>query len=173
MSPALPDEMPESAYAVLRAATGDERQILASFLDMFRTVLVSKAGGVSDADAHRRLLPSHTTLAGLLKHLALVERNWFQHLPAGAEQEVGRDGGGDFALDGTERIADLVAGYEAACADSRRAVAGLSLDDTFGHPLLGQVSLRWVYVHMIEETARHAGHADVVRELTDGTTGTF
>jgi hypothetical protein len=56
-------------------------------------------------------------------------------------------------------------------ADSRRAAAGLSLDDRVPHPRLGQVSLRWIYVHMIEESARHAGHADILREQTDGATG--
>jgi hypothetical protein len=65
----------------------------------------------------------------------------------------------------------LLAGYEQACADSRRAAAGLSLDRCVPHPRMGQVSLRWIYVHMIEESARHAGHADILREQTDGATG--
>jgi hypothetical protein len=65
----------------------------------------------------------------------------------------------------------LVTRYEAACAESRRVAAGLALDDTVPHPRLGRVSLRWVYVHMIEETARHTGHADILREQTDGATG--
>ena len=65
----------------------------------------------------------------------------------------------------------LIAAYAGACEASREVAAGFGLDDTAPHPRLGHVSLRWVYVHLIEETARHAGHADILRELTDGATG--
>jgi hypothetical protein len=68
-------------------------------------------------------------------------------------------------------LEQLVAAYERACAESRAAAAGHGFDDTVPHPRMSQVSLRWIYVHMIEETARHAGHADILRELTDGSTG--
>jgi Protein of unknown function (DUF664) len=66
---------------------------------------------------------------------------------------------------------NLVAGYERACAASREVASGFALDDRVPHSRLGQVSLRWIYVHMIEESARHVGHADILREQTDGATG--
>jgi hypothetical protein len=68
-------------------------------------------------------------------------------------------------------VAELGAAYERACARSREIAAGYALDHLGAHPHLGPVSLRWVYVHMIEETARHVGHADILREQTDGATG--
>ena len=71
----------------------------------------------------------------------------------------------------TEPSSDLRAGYERACAASRQVAAGFLLDDSVPHPRIGQVSLRWIYVHMIEESARHVGHADILREQTDGATG--
>jgi hypothetical protein len=68
-------------------------------------------------------------------------------------------------------VAQLLADYAAECARSRDVCARFALDDEVPHPRLGRVSLRWIYVHMIEETARHAGHADILRELADGSTG--
>jgi hypothetical protein len=76
-----------------------------------------------------------------------------------------------WGVDDDRQIADLVADYGLACVQSRAIAARLVLDDTVSHPRLGQISLRWVLVHMIEETARHAGHADILREQTDGATG--
>jgi hypothetical protein len=77
----------------------------------------------------------------------------------------------EFRLEPGDSVEQLVTEYEQACALSRATAATLTLDDAAPHPRMGQVSLRWVYVHMIEETARHAGHADILRELIDGTTG--
>jgi hypothetical protein len=82
---------------------------------------------------------------------------------------VAADGG--WAVGQAETGDGLLAGYVRACAASREIAAGLGLDDTAPHPRLGRISLRWVYVHLIEETARHAGHADILREQTDGATG--
>jgi hypothetical protein len=128
--------------------------------------------------AGKRLVPSMTTLAGLVKHLRWIEVEWFQQvlarrstqdLPPLPWSEGQPDG--DFRVHPDESLEQLVAAYERACAESRAAAAGHGLDDTVPHPRMGQVSLRWIYVHMIEETARHAGHADILRELTDGSTG--
>jgi hypothetical protein len=76
-----------------------------------------------------------------------------------------------WALSSNDTAESLLAGYERACAASRQAVSGYSLDDCVPHARMGQVSLRWIYVHMIEESARHVGHADILREQTDGATG--
>ena len=76
-----------------------------------------------------------------------------------------------WTLAGDNTAETLLAGYERACAASRQVASGFSLDDCVPHPRMGQVSLRWIYLHMIEESARHVGHADILREQTDGATG--
>jgi hypothetical protein len=81
---------------------------------------------------------------------------------------VADDGWG---VDSAETVDDLIADYERACAHSRLVAARFALEDTAPMPRVGRVSLRWIYIHMIEETARHAGHADILREQTDGATG--
>jgi Protein of unknown function (DUF664) len=154
--------------------TGGERQVLEAFLDFHRQVLVSKVDGISENEARHRRVPSKTTLAGLIKHMVGVERGWFQEVLAGrTPADIGPNvGGGDESWDlaENETVGSLVTEYEQACAQSRRTAARFALDDTV--PLdLGQVSLRWIYVHMIEETARHVGHADILREQTDGVAG--
>ncbi|TNH25369.1 DinB family protein [Micromonospora orduensis] len=157
------------------ARTGDERAVLDSFLDFHRAVVLRKVRGLADVDAYRRLVPSATTLAGLVKHLTLVERNWFATLLAPAPGDVylnsAEDAAASFAIDDQDTVAGLVEAYERACDRSREVVARFDLDHVVPHPQLGEVSVRWILVHMIEETARHAGHADILRELTDGTTG--
>ncbi|MET8234162.1 DinB family protein [Micromonospora sp. NPDC005298] len=157
------------------ARTGDERAVLDSFLDFHRAVLLRKVRGLSDADAGRRLVPSATTLAGLVKHLTMVERNWFPTLLAPEAGDVyltaTEDAVAHFTIGDEDTVAALVEAYEGACARSRQVVARFDLDHVVPHPQLGEVSVRWILVHMIEETARHAGHADILRELTDGSTG--
>ncbi|HEV2255502.1 MAG TPA: DinB family protein [Streptosporangiaceae bacterium] len=164
MTPLTPDE---------QVSTGGERQVLETFLDLYRDILKRKLTGLSDQQIRQRHVRSQTTLGGLAKHLAAVEREWFQVVLAGrSEDELGAPPPGDgWTLSSDDTAETLLAGYERACADSRRAAAGLSLDHCVPHPRLGQVSLRWIYVHMIEESARHAGHADILREQTDGATG--
>ena len=158
--PLAPDEM---------VAAAGERAILEAFLELQRAVVVRKVYGLTREQAVRRLVPSLTTLAGLLRHLAAVEQEWFGRILAG---DPDRPGPPDEWLPGPdEGIADLIAGYRRACARSRQIATALSLDDAVPHPRLGTVTLRWIYVHMIEETARHAGQADILREQTDGATG--
>lgn len=161
-------ELPPHARRITAVATGGEREVLEAFLDFHRAIAVGKARDLSDADARQRLVPSENTVAGLLKHLAVVERSWFGVL-AGRRPEP--DGG--FELDASDTVDALVAAYERDCDRSRELAAGFDLDHVVTHPQLGEVSLRWIYVHMVEETARHVGHADILRELTDGSTGPF
>ncbi|MEH0928333.1 DinB family protein [Micromonospora sp. CPCC 205558] len=157
------------------ARTGDERAVLTSFLDFHRAVLLRKLRGLSDADARRRLVPSATTLLGLVKHLSMVERNWFPTLLAPEPGDVyltsEEDAVASFLLSDEESVAGVVEAYERACTRSREIVASVDLDHVVPHPQLGEVSVRWILVHLIEETARHAGHADILRELTDGECG--
>ncbi|SCG48901.1 DinB family protein [Micromonospora coxensis] len=165
----------DPTLAPVLARTGDERAVLEAFLDFHRSVVLRKVRGLTDAAATRRLVPSATTLAGLVKHLAIIERNWFPILLAPAPGErfptTEEDAAESFALAEGETLESLVEAYEAACARSREVVARFPLDHVVGQPQLGEVSVRWILVHMIEETARHAGHADILRELTDGETG--
>jgi uncharacterized damage-inducible protein DinB len=161
-----------------RAAVADERTTLETFLDYYRNAVKNKVRDLSDADAQRRLVPSATTLAGIIKHLHRVEASWFQYrlaqLPAEQIPALRwiRDGAeGDFELEPGETVERLIAGYDQQCDQSRQTAAEFPLDHVVPHDHLGEVSLRWIYVHMIEETARHAGHADILREQIDGATG--
>lgn len=170
------DEQPvftDAALAVVHASVGDERAVLAAFLDLHRDVVVRKVRGVPDERARRRLVPSLTTLAGLLAHLTIVERNWFVGLLCQRSEAIAgpADEAPSWTVDPDATVDELVARYQRACAESRENAAGFDLDHVVPHPELGRISLRWIYVHMIEETARHAGHADILRELTDGSVG--
>jgi uncharacterized damage-inducible protein DinB len=166
-----------TANSEATATTGTERQILAGFLDQYREIIKRKVHGLTENQARARLVGSLTTLAGLLKHLAVAERSWFQRTLAGlTPEQIGANASGRSAeswqVADEETIADLIVEYDRACARSREIAADYELDHIVPHHRLGQVSLRWIYVHMIEETSRHAGHADILREQTDGSTGT-
>lgn len=155
------------------ASTADERGVLAAFLDLYRDIVVGKVRGLSEEDARRRLVPSLTTAGGIVKHLRWVETGWF-HQVLGARSGDNRrphSRESEFQLEPEESVGSLVAAYVAACAESRRIAAANPLDERVPHQHLGEVTLRWIYVHMIEETARHAGHLDILREQLDGATG--
>lgn len=156
--------------ASARSAVGGEREVLEASLDLQRAVIKRKAGGLSAQQARRSLVPSATTIAGLLKHLAVVEGVWFEQILAQQPSPL-PDPDATFAVGDQETVEDLIAAYDAACARSREVAAKFELDYAVPQDQLGQVSLRWIYTHMIEETARHAGHADILRELIDGATG--
>ncbi|MFI8998787.1 DinB family protein [Streptomyces sp. NPDC053542] len=174
-TPSAPTDVP----APLLVRTGGEREVLEAFLDFHRSTLRGKVQGLADDAARRRLVPSETTLAGLVKHLTLVERSWFPDLLTAAEPPAkdageaaaagGHDGGWEVGPE--ESLDGLLAAYDEACARSRAVAAPFPLDHVVPHPQIGEMSLRWIYVHVIEETARHVGHADILREQTDGATG--
>ncbi len=159
---------------------GDEKETLTAFLDYHRATLLMKIDGLSDEELRRPMVPSGTSLLGMVKHLAHVERSWFQRTYLGEDISVPwtkDDPDADFRVEPHETTADVVALYQAECQKSRDIVADASLDDiakrekpTPSDPR-SRFSLRWILVHMIEETARHNGHADILRELIDGTTG--
>ena len=169
--------MPHIYDTAEKAAVADERRTLEAFLDYYRDVIKVKVTGVSEEDARRRLVPSLTTLAGMLKHLIRVEVSWFQHRLAQIPSEELSilkwidEEDGDFLLHPDETVDSLIALYEGECAVSRKVAARFPLDHVVPHPYLHHVSTRWILVHMIEETARHAGHADILREQIDGSTG--
>lgn len=152
-----------------------ERELLDAFLDYHRATLLQKVAGVSDADLRRRFVPSQTTLLGMVKHLAYVERSWFQIRFAGEDLPVPwteQDPDADFRIEPDETTAAILAFYRAEVARSRAITAAASLDDRAKRPSRDrEYTLRWIMLHMIEETARHNGHADILRELIDGVTG--
>ncbi len=153
-----------------------ERAMLESWLDFHRTTLLLKCEDLDDdGRTSRPVATSKLSLHGLVRHMAEVERNWFQRVlqrdPAvphiWADPEV--EDSEMVPLDDADWEADLEA-WQSECASSRKAAALHDLDDT-GMRRGEHVSLRWIYVHMIEEYARHNGHADLIREMVDGSVG--
>ena len=160
-----------------RPFTGTERQLLENTLQLHRCELVAAVAGLSDAQARLRLVTSLTTPISLLKHCAAAERIWFQRTLAGRRLQdcTGLAVGGDrsFCVADNETLAQVIAEYAAACATSDEIAARHALDDTAQHSIVGAVSLRFIYLGMIGEIARHAGHADIlaeqIRDTTDNT----
>ncbi|HEX5267814.1 MAG TPA: DinB family protein [Acidimicrobiales bacterium] len=160
----------------LLGARSDERTTLTGTLDWYRGVVENKIHGLGREDASRSMTPSGLSQLGVVKHLAWVERGWFQEIYAGRDVEMleGDDDSLEFAIgpgDTVETIRDF---YRAQVSESRAvtdAAPGLDALSARETPMRGRVSLRWVLVHMIEETARHAGHLDLMREAVDGRVG--
>ncbi len=154
--------------------TAGELATLTGFLDYFRATAVIKASGLSDTDGAKRLLPSLTTVSGLLQHLADVERFWFQDRIDGqigvATRWSAEDPDGEFRVTEQSSLTEIIADYELACRQSRDVLQRHGLEERCRGGGRGQ-SVRWVLVHMIEETGRHCGHLDILRELLDGSTG--
>lgn len=154
--------------------TGAEKESLHAFLDLQRHVMVWKLDGLSDDDLRRPMTPSGTNLLGMVKHLAAVEYGWFcvtfgrdtEPLPFDEDDEDA-----DLRIEAEETTEDVLAFYARARSAADQTVADLDLDATGTSWAGDTVSLRWVLLHMIEETARHAGHADILRELIDAATG--
>jgi uncharacterized damage-inducible protein DinB len=154
-----------------------EIETLARYLDGYRNVIAWKLEGLDGEQARRRLVPSATSLLGIVKHLGYVERYWFQRIIAGRDVEIpwmGSEGDDiDWQIQPDESIADVIAFYEAEAEESRRILAAIDGPDQLCRVDDDEVSVRRILIHMVEETARHAGHADIIRELIDGTTGVF
>jgi len=156
----------------------DERAALEQWLEYHRATLLKKCSGLTAEQLKRRAVPpSRLSLLGLVRHMTEVERWWFRMHAAGEDIGFVYDPEGvglDFEeVDGADAAADLAL-YRAECEASRAAVADRSLDDVVpsrGHHPERVRDIRWIFVHMIEEYARHNGHADLLREAIDGATG--
>jgi uncharacterized damage-inducible protein DinB len=150
-----------------------ERTLLESFLDDYRDIVVRKVSGLSDSDARRSLVASSTTVGGLIKHLRWAEYGWFDQLLQERSDDNRRphERSWEFEFLPEESLPTLIAEYQAQCEESRRIAARYPLDHVVPHRRIGKVSVRWIYVHMIEETARHTGQLDILREQLDGATG--
>ncbi|GAA1335798.1 DinB family protein [Saccharothrix algeriensis] len=155
--------------------TGDERTLLGAFLDYLRGTVELKLAGLSEEDGRRAVLPSPlTTAAGVVKHLRWVEHYWFRVVLGGHPDTApysAEDPDADWRVEPGETISGLLADYAGQCAVSREVVAGLDLDHEVVFRGDKRLSVRWVLIHLVEETGRHAGHLDAVRELLDGATG--
>ncbi|MCB5908152.1 DinB family protein [Streptomyces pinistramenti] len=166
---------PERAMPALDA---DERTSLESWLDFYRATLARKCDGLDESRLRQvSVAPSPLTLLGLVQHLAEVERNWFRRVLAQEDApplftpdaDPGATDGG-FGLTEGATYATALPLWQAEIDRARQNCAARALDDT--SPFMGgQVTLRWIYTHMIAEYARHCGHADLIRERIDGSTG--
>jgi len=158
--------------------TGPEKETLEEFLDYHRETLLWKTSGLSDYDLRRQMVPPGTSLLGIVKHLGFVEQNWFFGF-TGLEYETPvpwteEDPDADFRIEPGETTQAIVDFYRGKVARSREIAAAASLDDISKRrevPPEGLPTLRWILIHMIEETAWHNGHADILREQIDGVTG--
>ena len=152
----------------------DERGLLIGFNDWYRGVIVNKVDGLSLEDATRVMTPTGLSPLNIVGHLAACEIGWFFEKFGGGEIDPFWEPYGEFQLQGDETVESVLALYGEACARSRAVVQGAeTLDDlsALPHDVWGHVTLRWVLLHMLEETARHAGHLDLMREQLDGHTG--
>lgn len=145
-------------------------------LDHYRGAIVWKLSGVAEDEARRAMVPSGTSLLGIVKHLGYTEREWFQGAIAGRDLLLPFDDenpDGDWVLEDDDNVASIIAFYEAECEASRAVASSITDPATLVPWDDGEVSVRRVVVHMLEETARHAGHMDIMREQIDGATGSF
>jgi uncharacterized damage-inducible protein DinB len=163
-------------------AAADERTSLESFLDYLRATVLLKADGLSDEHARRRgVPPSDLSIMGLVRHMAEVERHWFQRWLVGLDSppiyDTDDDPDGDLHPSSTDTLDEAIATYQREIERSRDIVAEtpsyevLSVRTGTSEEPGFQPNLRWIMIHLIEETARHCGHADLLRERIDGTVG--
>lgn len=161
----------------------DEATLLHSFLDYYRAILIRKAEGISDAGTRIQLPPSELTLLGLIRHMADVERGWFrrrfsaQDAPPLYYDPDGPDDDADFHPAETDTMAEALTALRAEVAFAQEATRDVPMDTLAAaipptQRIPGwQPSLRWILIHMIEEYARHCGHADLLRQAADGAVG--
>ena len=138
-----------------------------AFLDEHRRALHDSLDGLTEEQVRRSLVPSRTTLLGLLKHATFVEKVWFDEaVTCRSRAEIGIPATPDesFILEDDDTIAGVQLAHREACEASRRATAALTIDDVVRGNRRGPLPLRWVYLHMLRELAQHCGHADILRE---------
>jgi ketopantoate reductase len=147
--------------------TGTEREQLAAFLHDNRLEVVGLLDGLTEEQARRRLVPSQTTLLGIVKHAVFVEKAWFHVSLVGrtrAEVGIPEAAEDSWLLDEEDTIESVVAAYRQAWAEADEIAAAHALDDLAVHNRRGPLTLRWIWIHLVEELARHSGHGDILRE---------
>jgi uncharacterized damage-inducible protein DinB len=150
-----------------------EKAMLKAFLDWYRDTVIRKVSGLSKEQASRHLVATPTSLLGIVKHLAYVERGWFQRGMMGRDLPVPwtkEDPDADMRIGAEETVDGIIGFYREAIAESNRIIDAHNLDDV-SRNRQDPMTLRWIMMHMLEETARHAGHCDILREQTDGLVG--
>ena len=156
--------LPKSAEDVIDQPARVQFEV---FLDEHRSELNGCLDGLSEEQARRSLVPSRTTLLGLVKHATFVEKVWFDEaVTCRSRAEIGIPATPDesFTLHDSDTIASVQQAHREACEASRRATSSLGLDDIVHGNRRGPLPLRWVYLHMLRELAQHCGHADILRE---------
>ena len=144
-----------------------ERSQLEAFIEDYRSAIERTLDGLTEEQARRRLVPSLTTPLGLLKHVTWAEQVWFHVGLAGRTREelgIPHENDPSWELGAEDTVESVVAEYRRVCAEARQIAAAYSMNDLVQHNRRGPLTLRWLYLHMIEEIARHAGHADILRE---------
>lgn len=168
MTLAMPD-LPERP-----PPAGSEKEMLTRFLDYQRGIVLRKAAGLSDEELRRPMTPSNVTLLGMVKHLAYVERWWFQAMFAGQHVPfpwTDDDPDADFRVEPDETTESIVELYRDEVERSQAIATAAGLDEVAKDSRREGKTMRWILLHMIEEVARHLGHADIIRENLDGSTG--
>ncbi|MEU8328964.1 DinB family protein [Micromonospora sp. NPDC048839] len=143
------------------------RTQIETFIDEHRRALNGCLDGLTEEQARRSLVPSRTTLLGLVKHATVVEKVWFDEaITCRSRAEIGIPATPDesFILDDDDTIASIQHAHREACVASRRATSPLGLDDVLRGNRRGPLPLRWVYLHVLRELAQHCGHAEILRE---------
>ncbi len=145
----------------------DERTQLEAFIEEYRGAIEATLDGLTEEQARRRLVPSATTLLGLLKHVTWMQRVWFEECVGGtSRQELGlvRNPDESFRLSDEDTVASITAAHREACATARTTVADLPLNTVVTGHRTGPRTLHWVYLQVLRELAHHCGHADILRE---------
>src|SRR5437763_10083125 len=156
--------LPASAEDVIDQPARDQFEV---FLDEHRSELNGCLDGLTEEQVRRSLVPSATTLLGLVKHATFVEKVWFDEaVTCRSRAEIGIPAGPaeSFVLHDEDTIASVQHAHREACQASRRATSSLGLDDIVRGNRRGPLPLRWIYLHMLRELAQHCGHADILRE---------
>ncbi len=144
-----------------------ERSQLDAFVEEYRDAIEDTLDNVTEEQARRRLVPSATTMLGLLKHVTWMQRVWFEECVAGTPRRVlglVQSPDESFRLADDDTVASVTAAHREACAAARAAVVDLPLDTVVTGHQAGPRTLRWVYLQVLRELAHHCGHADILRE---------
>lgn len=145
----------------------DERTQLDAFIEEYRSAIEATLDCLTEEQARRQLVPSATTLLGLLKHVTWMQRVWFEECVGGtSRRELGLVQNPDesFRLSDDDTVASVTAAHREACATARTTIADLPLDAIVTGHRTGPRTLRWVYLQVLRELAHHCGHADILRE---------
>ena len=163
------------------STTASEREMLDGWLDYHRSTLLVKCAGLTDEQLRKRSIePSGLSLIGLLRHMTIIEYAWFEKVFSGEPERTLYSSADDpdYEINAVDEASgdEALAEFLRACEVSRQLTAGRALDEVCVYTpadgtAAGEYSLRWIIIHMIEEYARHNGHADLLRERIDGVTG--